>query len=335
MASDNYCDEIPWVEKYRPNNLDDIISQKHIVHTISSFLQKYKSLPHMIFYGPSGTGKTSTIIACINKLFGNKRFDYLTLNASDERGVDTVRNRIKKFAETQKLFDNSNEHHKIVILDEADSMTEEAQFSLRQLLVNYTNTVRFCIICNYIHKIIPEIQSRCCNFRFIPIQNDYIKKHLINICKLEDIDYSENGLQNIIDMSNGDLRKIINILQTVYLIDKKICYDNVNRITSFPGKDVLSDILYNCSINSNINVTYKICNDIIVQNGYSVSSIFDKLIDFLFNSFLPKELMTMLIFDLSSIERKLALKYYNNNTLFINIISIFYKVIIFLSKYKE
>ena len=132
------------------------------------------------------------------------------------------------------------------------------------IMKNFTREEK-CIICNYIHKIIPEIQSRCCNFRFIPIQNDYIKKHLINICKSEDIEYSENGLQNIIDMSNGDLRKIINILQTVYLIDKKIYYDNVNRITSFPGKDVLSDILYNCSINSNINVTYKICNDIIKQ----------------------------------------------------------------------
>ena len=145
-------DELPWVEKYRPKNLDDIISQKNIIHTISSFLKKYKQLPHMIFYGPSGTGKTSTIIACINKLFGTQSFDYLSLNASDERGVDTVRNRIRKFVYTKNLFTNNLNIniHKIVILDEADSMTEEAQFSLRQLIVNYTNTVRFCIICNYI-----------------------------------------------------------------------------------------------------------------------------------------------------------------------------------------
>ena len=196
----------------------------------------------MIFYGPSGTGKTSTIIACIKQLFGNDKFDFLSLNASDERGVDTVRQRIKKFSETKKLFSDKNNEEIpiIVILDEADSMTEEAQFSLRQLLVNYTSTVRFCIICNYIHKILPEIQSRCCNFRFIPIQNNYIKNHLIDICEKENIKYKEEGLLDIINMSKGDLRKIINVLQTVYLIDNEITLDNVNRITNYPKKNIWS-----------------------------------------------------------------------------------------------
>ena len=317
---------LPWVEKYRPNNLDDIICQNNIITTLKEFLQK-KSLPHMIFYGPSGTGKTSTIMACVNQLFDLNQFEVISLNASDERGVETVRQRIKHFVESDILF-NTESNFKIVILDEADSMTEDAQFSLRQLIMNYSEKARFCIICNYIHKIIPALQSRCCKFRYIPIPHDYINKYLIDICKLENIKYDNDGLKNIIEIGKGDLRKVINILQTVYLIDGNITPTNVLRITNTPDENLIPTILLQCSSNKNINTTISKVNQILVTNGFSVISVLNKLVEYIITLYIPENYLTDTIDKLSNLERKLALKYYNNNTLFIYIISIIYKLLI-------
>ena len=321
----NKQDILPWVEKYRPKNLDGIICQNNIINTLKEFLH-HKSLPHMIFYGPSGTGKTSTIMACVNQLFDVNQFEVISLNASDERGVETVRQRIKHFVESDILFSQDSSNFKIVILDEADSMTEDAQFSLRQLIMNYSEKVRFCIICNYIHKIIPALQSRCCKFRYIPIPHDYINKYLIDICKLENINYDNEGLKNIIEIGNGDLRKVINILQTVYLIDGHITPSNVLRITNTPDNNIIPLIFLQCSINKNINDTFNFVNQILVTNGYSVIAILNKLVEFIISIYIPENHLTEIIDELSNLERKLSLKYYNNNTLFIHIISIIYKL---------
>jgi replication factor C subunit 3/5 len=323
----NQQNMLPWVEKYRPTNLDDIICQNNIITTLKEFLHK-KSLPHMIFYGPPGTGKTSTIMACVNQLFDVNQFEVISLNASDERGVEIVRQRIKHFVESDIMFSKESSNFKIVILDEADSMTEDAQFSLRQLIMNYSEKVRFCIICNYIHKIIPALQSRCCKFRYIPIPYDYINKYLTDICQLENIDYDNEGLKNIIDIGKGDLRKVINILQTVYLIDGNITPSNVLRITNTPDNNIIPKILLQCSTKKNINDTLNYVNNIIISNGYSVISILNKLLDYIISIYIPEKYMIDIIDKLSNLERKLALKYYNNNTLFIYIISLIYQLLI-------
>ena len=144
---------LPWVEKYRPNALQELISHEDIIKTIRKFISQDK-LPHLLFYGPPGTGKTSTILACAKEIYSPKQFNsmVLELNASDDRGINVVRNQILSFASTRTIF---NSGYKLIILDEADAMTNDAQNALRRIIEKYTENVRFCMICNYLSKIIP------------------------------------------------------------------------------------------------------------------------------------------------------------------------------------
>jgi replication factor C subunit 3/5 len=221
MEIKNYID-LPWVEKYRPNDLNSIISHEDILNTLKNLIDNNK-LPHLIFYGPPGTGKTTTILACAKKIYGeNYKSIILELNGSDERGISVVREHIKEFSNTQIMLSqimNIECKYKLVILDEADSMTIDAQFALRRVIENCSNNTRFCIICNYLTKIIPGIQSRCAVLKFSPIQFDDHNKYINNIINLENINISEDCINNIIKISEGDMRKSINILQSLFLIN--------------------------------------------------------------------------------------------------------------------
>jgi len=171
-----------WIEKYRPQKMSDIKSQDNIVKSIEKFLLN-KNLPHLLFFGYSGTGKTSCIHCACKKLYGkNYKYMILELNASDNRGIDTVRKQIYEFANTKSMINNGI---KTIILDEADSMTIMAQNALRKLLEKNSNNVRFCIICNYINKIIPALKSRCIQFRFSPLKDESKMIILKNIKKAE------------------------------------------------------------------------------------------------------------------------------------------------------
>ena len=157
MSNEQNQTNLPWVEKYRPSVLQELISHEDIIRTIRKFISEEK-LPHLLFYGPPGTGKTSTILACAKELYSPKEFNsmVLELNASDDRGINVVRNQILSFASTRTIF---NSGYKLVILDEADAMTNDAQNALRRIIEKYTDNVRFCLICNYLSKIIPALQS--------------------------------------------------------------------------------------------------------------------------------------------------------------------------------
>ena len=169
-------DTLPWMEKYRPNNINEIISHHQNITTIKKLLLG-DALPHLLFYGSPGTGKTSTILALAKEIYGdNIRLMVMKLDASDDRGINSVREDIKGFAEKSNMFQKGV---KLIILDEADSMTFDAQFALRRIIEKYSTSVRFCLICNYENKIIPAIKSRCANFRFNPIS----KPDLIKIIK--------------------------------------------------------------------------------------------------------------------------------------------------------
>ena len=175
-------DALPWVEKYRPNSLDDLIAHEEIITILNKLIESNK-LPHLLFHGPPGTGKTSTIIACAKKMYGPSYSSMtLELNASDDRGIDVVREQIKEFAGTKKLFSTGV---KLIILDEADAMTQDAQSALRRVIEKYTSNTRFCMICNYVNKIMPALQSRCTRFRFAPLRPEQITSRLQDICVAE------------------------------------------------------------------------------------------------------------------------------------------------------
>jgi replication factor C subunit 3/5 len=214
--------DLPWVEKYRPDDLNNIISHVDILNTLNNLINNNK-LPHLIFYGPPGTGKTTTILACAKKIYGeNYKSIILELNGSDERGISVVREHIKEFSNTQIMLSqimNIKCKYKLVILDEADSMTIDAQFALRRVIENCSNNTRFCIICNYLTKIIPGIQSRCAVLKFSPIHIDDHYKYVNNIINLEKINITDDCINNIIKIAEGDMRKSINILQSLFLIN--------------------------------------------------------------------------------------------------------------------
>jgi replication factor C subunit 3/5 len=293
MDSDNeelYNDEIepkneniPWTEKYRPNNLNNISSHEQIITTLKNFI-KNRDLPHLLFYGPPGTGKTSTILSCAKELYG-KNIDIMVLqiNVSEERGIEVVRNKILQFVQSKSfLFNENNKLFKLVILDEADAMTPDAQAILRRIIEKYTINARFCLICNYIKKINLALQSRCTIFRFSPIPDNLIEQKMREIAELEGLEITDDAIQNIIDKSSGDFRKIINVLQTCSMITKKLDDDIINKSLGYPRNKELNKI-YKSLLNDSITETYQVINNIKLSEGYALSDIikgiFKKLIE--------------------------------------------------------
>lgn len=203
---------LPWVEKYRPQRLEDLVAHENIINIITTMIDS-DNLPHLLLYGPPGTGKTSTIVAAAKRMYGASKYSSMTLelNASDARGINVVRNEIKEFAGTQQLFSKGI---KLIILDEADAMTSDAQFALRRVIEKYTKNARFCMICNYVSKIIPALQSRCTRFRFAPLQPQQIKGRLEEVAKAEKVPITEDGINAILNLSGGDMRRVLNLLQS-------------------------------------------------------------------------------------------------------------------------
>ncbi|XMA20545.1 hypothetical protein WAI453_013336 [Rhynchosporium graminicola] len=212
----------PWVEKYRPKNLNDVTAQDHTITVLQRTLQS-SNLPHMLFYGPPGTGKTSTVLALAKELYGPEliKSRVLELNASDERGISIVREKVKDFARMQ-LSNPSAAYraqypcppYKIIILDEADSMTQDAQSALRRTMETYSKITRFCLICNYVTRIIDPLASRCSKFRFKSLDVGNAKRRVVEIAEKEGVALEEGAADTLIRCSEGDLRKAITFLQS-------------------------------------------------------------------------------------------------------------------------
>ncbi|KAH6997635.1 P-loop containing nucleoside triphosphate hydrolase protein [Ilyonectria sp. MPI-CAGE-AT-0026] len=212
----------PWVEKYRPKSLSDVTAQDHTVTVLQRTMQA-SNLPHMLFYGPPGTGKTSTVLALAKELYGPEliKTRVLELNASDERGISIVRDKVKNFARMQLTNPTAGYKDKypcppfkIIILDEADSMTQDAQSALRRTMETYSKITRFCLICNYVTRIIDPLASRCSKFRFKSLDQGNAKKRLEEIAEKEGVPLEDGAIDTLIKCSEGDLRKAITYLQS-------------------------------------------------------------------------------------------------------------------------
>jgi replication factor C subunit 3/5 len=280
---------IPWTEKYRPIHLDGIIAQNDVVNVLKTFIQK-KCLPHLLFYGPPGTGKTSTIVAAAKELYGQYTpFMVMELNASDDRGIEVVRNRIIQFANTASVFYGTDETEKkdifkLVILDETDAMTSDAQAILRKVVENYTSNTRFCLICNYIQNINLALQSRCTRFRFSPLDKISIKKKILQITKIENVKITNKGIDTIINKCNGDLRKVLNVLQSTSMAYDVVNENNVNNCMGLPQNNQIK-IIINSLINDTFKKSYNKIQNLKLQFGISLTDILyiihDVLLEFL------------------------------------------------------
>jgi len=322
MENKNISSEniLPWVEKYRPRTLNEVIGHNNILKILNTYLKK-RNLPHLLFYGPPGTGKTSVIIAYAKQLYKDSYpFMVMELNASDERGIEVVRSRIKQFVMSDNVFfkgDNKEDIFKLVILDETDAMTQDAQAILRNIVEKYTNNARFCLICNYIKKINPALQSRCTSFKFSPINKNNIKNRLNIICKKEKIKYDVEALDTIIEKSNGDLRKALNILQTVSMsykkyINKKNVNSSLNNIDNESIKFIFESLVKDSFEESYNKITQ-------IQKDYNVSimDIIQELNKILIEMILKKKKVKKIILKTELIKRILNRIYlieYNSQT---------------------
>tara|TARA_Y100000296_G_C5173946_1_gene258911 strand:+ start:2377 stop:3345 length:969 start_codon:yes stop_codon:yes gene_type:complete len=218
-----------WTEKYRPSTFDEVVGQQEIVKRVKSLVSAM-NIPHLLFAGPAGIGKSTLALIVVKELFKDKwKENYLELNASDERGIDVVRQKVKDFARTKAL---GNVPFKVIFLDEADALTREAQQALRRTMENYTNTCRFIMSCNYSSKILDPIQSRCVVFRFKLLEKKDVAEVIRKISAKENIQIDEEGISAIYEMGEGDCRRAINLLQATSAISLNIDKEMVNLVSS-------------------------------------------------------------------------------------------------------
>ncbi|AOA62674.1 Replication factor C (RF-C) subunit [Komagataella phaffii CBS 7435] len=293
---------LPWVEKYRPSSLDYVYGQHDTVDTVRKFVQDGR-LPHLLFYGPPGTGKTSTIMALAKEIYGkNYRNMVLELNASDDRGISVVRDQIVNFASTRQIFSNG---FKLIILDEADAMTNVAQNALRRVIEKFTKNTRFCVLANYAHKLNPALLSRCTRFRFQPISQEAIQLRINDVIKQEGINIDDDALQSLLKLSKGDMRKALNVLQA--------CFTGLDS----PSQAITSPMIYECVgapdpqdiehvldtiIQENWEAAFTIMNRLKLEKGYALIDLVNGFVDILGGYQLEKMCRLTILKGLADIE---------------------------------
>ncbi|XP_071849306.1 replication factor C subunit 5-like [Apostichopus japonicus] len=294
---------LPWVEKYRPQNLSDLISHKEIISTIQKFIEEDR-LPHLLFYGPPGTGKTSTILACAKQLYSPKEFNsmVLELNASDDRGIDVVRGAVLSFASTRTIFRSG---FKLVILDEADAMTNDAQNALRRVVEKFTENTRFCFICNYLSKIIPALQSRCTRFRFGPLALEQMMPRVQHVIEQEKVEVTEDGMQALVTLAKGDMRKALNILQSTYMGFELVNEENVYQCVGHPLRKDIENIV-NWMLNENFTTAYNNTHKLKTVKGLALQDVVTEVHTYVHRIEFPKNVRIHLLEKMADIEHRIA-----------------------------
>lgn len=254
-----------WTEKYRPKEFSDVLGQDPVVQKVEAFV-KGKNMPHLLFAGPAGIGKTSLSLVIARQMFGEAwHSNFLELNASDERGIDIIRNKVKDFARTRAIGDVP---FKIIYLDECDALTREAQQALRRTMENYTQTCRFILAANYSSKIIDPIQSRCAIFRFRPLPKADIQKLITKIAKSESLEIDPKAEEALFIISEGDCRRVENILQSAAAISKKITEEMIYSLASVARPKEVKDVLDLALKNKFIEAREKLL-DVMLNYGLS------------------------------------------------------------------
>ncbi|KAK5653440.1 hypothetical protein OQA88_8926 [Cercophora sp. LCS_1] len=325
-------DSLPWVEKYRPATLDDVSGHQDILATINKFVDTNR-LPHLLLYGPPGTGKTSTILALARRIYGteNMRQMVLELNASDDRGIDVVREQIKTFASTKQIFSLGGASarsgvgsFKLIILDEADAMTNTAQMALRRIMEKYTANTRFCIIANYSHKLSPALLSRCTRFRFSPLKERDIRVLVDKVIEEEGVKILPEATDSLVKLSNGDMRRALNVLQACHasstplqprdgpkIAEKDIVRETITTQTIYncvaaPPPDAIKKILSTLLSTRDVTTCLATINTLKVSQGLALADIITALSEEIVKLEVKPEVMITWLDALANVEHRVA-----------------------------
>jgi len=261
-----------WIEKYRPTKLSEIVGQDEIITRLQSYV-KTGNLPHLLFTGSAGVGKTTAAVALAREFFGETwHMNFREMNASDERGIEVVRNQIKQFARTSPLGGSS---FKILFLDEADALTSDAQAALRRTMESYALTCRFILSCNYSSKIIDPIQSRCAIYRFRPLSREAIAEEIHRIAGKEKIRVSGGAIDAIVYVAQGDMRKAINALQGAAIVSNEIDEKMVYAITSTARPDEIEELL-SLSLKGDFEAAEAVLNNLLYERGIAPNELINQ-----------------------------------------------------------
>ncbi len=258
-----------WTEKYRPKTLDEVVGQRHVTDRLKSYVSS-RNMPHLLFTGPAGTGKTTCSLALAKEMFGGEwKGNFIELNASDERGIDVVRGKIKEFARTSPL---GGAEFKIIFMDEADALTSDAQSALRRTMERYSGICRFILSCNYSSKIIDPIQSRCAVFRFKPLTTDDLREFLGMIISKENVDITDEAIDGLIHVARGDMRRAVNSLQVAASLGKKVDLNLVYQTAGMANPEAVKNML-ETALSGNFIKARDMLDDTMITFGLSGQDI--------------------------------------------------------------